>query len=195
MPRGAPFVLAHEPRPWRRQRVPAIEERVEALHETLRECGDHADLAERGNAVADAELDRAEGRMRPDVPPDLADAADAARCDQRVHEPLELTPAGELPRRAGGGQPLEHLRTARGEAGVVPHPVGAGRAEREEVRDVCRKRIHHGDRLLATAHADVHMDAEDLHLSCRPLHLVDEPLIAWVGTDRLGGRVRERMCP
>ena len=190
---GAPFVLAHQPRAWRGQRVAAVEQRVEALHQTLPQRCDHTDLAQRRNPVADAQLDGAEAGMRPDVPPDLPDAADAARGNQRVHEPLELCPAGQLPRRAGRRQTLEHLRATGRETGVMTHPVRTGGAEGKEVWNVCRQRVDHRDCLLPAAHAHVHVDAEDLHLSRRPLHLVHEALIPRIGADHLRRRVAERM--
>ncbi len=45
----------------------------------------------------------------------------------------------------------------------------------------------------AAAHADVHVDAEDLHLPRRPLHLLDEAAVAVVGGDLLVHRVAERV--
>src|ERR1700730_5378464 len=63
------------------------------------------------------------------------------------------------------------------------------------MRDVSGERVDDGDRLLAAAHAHVHVDTEYLHLSRRPLHLVDQALIAWVRADLLRRRVAERMRP
>src|SRR3712207_7339624 len=63
-----------------------------------------------GQAVADAQLDGAEVRVRADVPPHLADALDRVRGDQRLHVLLEAVPARELVGQAGGRHPLEDLR-------------------------------------------------------------------------------------
>ena len=190
---GPPLVLAHDPGPRDRQRVAAVDERVEALHQALAERRHHRHLAQGGDAIADAQLHGAEAWVGADVPPDLADGRDGPRRDQRVHEALELVPAGQLPRRPGGGQALEHLAAPGGQPGVVAHPVGARRRECQELRDVAGERVDHGHRLVAGAHADVHVDAEDLHLPRRPLEVVREALVARVGSDLLAGRVGEWM--
>ena len=63
------------------------------------------------------------------------------------------------------------------------------------MRDVGRERIGDGDGLLGRAHADVHVDPEDLQPARQPLHLFDQALVAGIGADLLFGPIGERMRP
>lgn len=122
---------------------------------------------------------------------------------QRVHVVLELAPVGEQVRRPGRGELAEHDRPARGEAGVVAAPEGAGGGQREEVRQVGRQRVHHRHGLLRGADADVDVHAVGLDAPREPLHLLDELGVALDRchdgvapvADRVGAGAGERGAP
>ena len=193
VPRGPPLVLPHQP--WSRfgQRVAMVELAIESLHQALRQRRDTRDLVERGQPVTDAQLDRAESRVRADVPPHLADRLDRLRGDQGVHVLLECVPSGQLEGQPGGRERFEHLAAVGRKAGVRTDPVRAGRRQREEVRHVREQPVQDRDRLLGRTDAAMHMDAEDLQLAGHPLVAFHQRGVALISGDPLGRPVGHRV--
>ena len=76
--RGQPLVLGGEDPVVRRDLVAGVEPLAVVLHERLAVRGDRDDVVELRDRVADADLDRPEPWVQPDVPPDVRVVGDAA---------------------------------------------------------------------------------------------------------------------
>ena len=150
---GPPLVLAQHPVRWRRQRVAARRAAGRARptrHWASAATAQH--LRQGRDAVAHPQLDGAEVGVRADVPPHLADRADAPTDDTSVS--MNRSNSAQFVERRGqpgGGQALEHLAAARRQPGVLALPVRARRRQRQQVRDVAGQGVGDGDRLLAAS--------------------------------------------
>src|SRR5581483_347229 len=137
--------------------------------------------------------DGAEVRVRPDVPPDLLDGPDRPRAQQDVHVLLELRPVRQAWRRPGRRQRAEGHGPARGETRVIAAPERARRGKREEVRQICGKRVDDWYRLRAVMYSHMYMHAEGLNPASKPLHLIDKLRIALDGRHRRIAPVAHRV--
>ena len=76
--RGEPLVLGRQQAVPARDLLACLVQLAVHLDERLEERGDRDDVLEPRHGVADAHLDRAEARVRTDVPPDVRVVGDAA---------------------------------------------------------------------------------------------------------------------
>ena len=146
------------------------------------------DICRRGLAaadVADAELQRAELRVRAHVPPDLLAVVDRAGADQQIDIAIELGARHER-RRDAGAREVRKDRAAVGfEAGVAAHPERRRGRERQHMRQDVARDVHQIDRDIIVGHADMHMHAEDQQLERQILHFVDHAFVALERRDLL----------
>ena len=150
--------------------------------------------ARRRRHVADAELERAEGRVRPQVPPDLLAVVDAVQLDQHV----DVVPRTRSTSRTGrgcrcaesGGTPSCGTTSGRCRAPARTaswSTAPAGAAGSSAPRSSARSSL---DRI---GHRDVDVQAEDQQRARQLLQLLDDVLVALAGRDDLVHPVRERM--
>ena len=117
--------------------------------------------------------------MRPDVPPNFADALNRAGGNERVHKGLEFAPVDKLFGQTGGGQRFKHLGTHRGKPRVVTLPEWRAGRERQELGNVVGQLIKHRHSFFPAIHADMHMKPEDHEPLSGPLHPIDQFLVAF----------------
>src|SRR5205814_2365564 len=169
-----------------------------AQHQELRadrldERGDAERLVHARCGVADAELDRREGGVRAQVPPDLPAVFDALRPDQELDEVLVLVVGGELRRYPGAGEALPDDLAVRLESRDPRQPERARGRDREQVREEIPRLVHDLDAQLGVGDADVHVQSEDQQLADDVLQLLLEDLVALGLGYVLVLPVRERM--
>ena len=99
--RGAPLVLFDQRAAIQAEAHVLRVELVQLHDDGLRHGGDRNGVLDPRRHVADAELQRAERRMRPDVPPDLLAVVDAVQVDQQVDVAFVLAPRAEVIGHAG----------------------------------------------------------------------------------------------
>ena len=124
------------PRRHGRQLLTGVQPTVQIDDQAVRQRGQCTEFAEVGDAVEDADLDRAEMRGRPDVPTDLVHVVDDAGLLLVVDEALPLRPGLEVERQTGRRQLLKHHRPVAGVPGVLAVPVRRRRRQRQQVRIV-----------------------------------------------------------
>ena len=165
------------------------------LHERLHVRGDRDRVLEPRDRVADAHLDRAEPRVRPDVPPDVRVVRDAARLLELADDLRVLGVVAEPRRRARARERREDHLPRRGEPGRLAAPERRARREREQRRELREQAVHDLDRRVGIADRDVHVQAEDQLAPRDVLHLVDEVAVAVARGDALALEEAERMRP
>src|SRR5882762_5795956 len=99
--RGAPLVFFDQGAVIAAEPQVALAKAVQLHDDRLRQGGDGDRGARRRRHVADAELQRAEDRMRPEVPPDFLAVVDAAQLDERLDVLLVFGPRVAVIRDAG----------------------------------------------------------------------------------------------
>ena len=163
------------------------------LHDRLEERGDRDDVLEARDRVAHAHLDRAEARVRADVPPDVRVVGDAAGALELADDLGVVGVVAEARRRPGAGERGEHHLAARRQPRRLAAPERRRRGQREHLRQVHEQPVHHLDRLLRIVHRDVHVHAEDQLAPGDVLQLVDEGAVPVARGDALSLEERERM--
>jgi hypothetical protein len=146
-------------------------------------------------AVAHAELDRREERVRAQVPPDLPAVVDRRRLHEQLDEVLVLVVAREVRRDAGAWEATPDHLAVRLQPGVAGEPERRRRRDREEMRKEVARLVHHLDACLAIGDPDVDMQTEDEEFADHVLQLVLEDLVALGLGDLLILPVRERVRP
>src|SRR5207253_5490062 len=111
--------------------------------------------------IADAELQRAKKRMRPDVPPNLLCVIDAIGLNQQVHEILELRPARISIRNIRARKLVEYLASVGFQASLHSLPEWRVGRKREQMRQKVARLIHDVNRSFAIFDADVHVKSKD----------------------------------
>src|SRR5439155_17482636 len=119
---GEPFVLARQDPVVRADLLAAVEPLAEQLHERLAVRGERDGVFDAGDAVADADLDRAESRMRTDVPPDVRVVGDAAGLLQLPHDLGIVAVVPEAGRRPRARKRGEHQLPGRGQPRRLASP-------------------------------------------------------------------------
>ena len=193
VPRCAPLVLRDERDRLDRQRPLALVALGEGRGEALDEGDERGDALDSRLRVADADLDRAEPGVRAEVPPDVRVVGEGVRPDSALDERLEVAERGEGRRQPAAREGVEDLDPRRGEAGVAAVPEGRVGREREQLRQPGAERIRDPDRLVAGAHADVDVEAEDQLALGDPLHLLEQADVARRVGDVLVLVARERV--
>ena len=191
--RGEPLVLGgQDPVPGRNLASRLV---VLAVHlrDRLEERRDRDDVLEPRDGVAHAQLDRAEARMRADVPPDVRVVGDAAGALELADDLGEVRVVLEPRRRAGARERGEDHLPARREAGRLAAPERRVRRQREQLGEVDEQAVHHLDRLLGVVDRDVDVHAEDQLAAGDVLQLVDELAVAVARGDPLPLEEAERM--
>ena len=128
--------------------------------------------------VADADLDGAEPRVEPDVPPDVRVVGDAAGALELADHLGVVGVVAEARRRPGAREGGEDHLPAGGEPGRLAAPERRARGQREQLREVGEQAVHDLDRLLRPVDRDVDVHAEDQLAPGDVLHLVDEVAVA-----------------
>ena len=134
-----------------------------------------------GLRVGGADLDRAEGRVQPRVPPDVGVVLQARRGADISRHPPEVLEIAELGRHRVAGVAAEDDRAGAGQAGIVAEPEGRVRRQRVQEGHVCADPVVGVERGLGVGHADVDVLAADR----RAQHALEVPLDRPVA----GGRV------
>ena len=191
--RGAPLVLRDQGDRLRRQRALGRMALGERGGERLGQRDERGDCIQACLAVADPDLDRAEPRVRADVPPDVRVVLEAVRADPALDEELVLVPRGERRRQAAARERVEDLAPGRRKARVAAEPVRRVRGEREQLGEPRAQRVRSVDRLVGALHADVDVKAEDQLALGHPLHRVDQVAVALLLGDVLVLVTRERV--
>ncbi len=143
--------------------------------------------------VHDPGLYSIEVLRQPYVPVDFGRVGHDARGDQGFHQCVVLGVRLEDSRRAGDGQPAPDLRAVAGVPRILAEPEGGVGREREHRCEPQAQPVHHPDRRLAVAQADVDVEAERDLLPGQPLVALHDPLVALFGRDPLVPPVRERV--
>src|SRR5262245_45841457 len=123
-PRGAPLVFLDERAVVAPEAEVPFPQAKELDDDGLRERGDGDRGARSGRHIADAEFQRAEHRMRAQIPPDLLAVVDAVQLDEELDVLLVLGPRVEMIRDPGSREPPEHRRAEGFEARIAPNPEG-----------------------------------------------------------------------
>jgi hypothetical protein len=138
---------------------------IEALRERrgerLDERDEHGHAREPRLRIADPDLDRAESRMRTEIPPDERVVVPRAGLLAALDERNELLEARERRRDAAPRHRVEHLRARRSQARVAAVPERRVRGRGEELRQPRSQRARDCDRLRGRLEADVDVQAED----------------------------------
>ena len=151
--------------------------------EPVDERGEPADGAEPGLRVHRPDLERAELRVRAQVPPEERVVLDPGGGDHRLDRARVVLPAGERARDVGARVAAEHLRPRGLEAGVDAVPVGRVGGERLQHRQVLAHAVEGADRGLGVGHADVDVQRAGRRAPQQPAHLA---------ADRRGSARRRR---
>ena len=138
--RGLDEHLAQEPAP----RALLVVARRQ--HEAVHERGQAAHRAEARLGVHRPHLERAELRVRADVPPQERVVLDLGGRDDRVHRRLVVRPVRERARDVGARIAAEQLRPRGREAGVDPVPERRVRGQRLQHRQVRAHAVEGADR-------------------------------------------------
>src|SRR5918999_1372536 len=127
---GTPEVLLDEAPRMVGKRLAVVERARYARNERIDEGGERLGCAELGLAVADSDLRRRKGQVRPDAPPDLRVLGDRASVVEQTNVPLVLLPAPVCIRYAAARKHArEDLSSRRVQVCVAA--FGEGRAGRE----------------------------------------------------------------
>ncbi len=164
----------------------------------LNDGGDRDGVGGRGLAVRNAELERAEAKVRAKLPPPRARLVDCSKCL------YVLLPGVQHWRYPLAREELRELWTDRRESRVAALVVGRVGGERSEQRQVRTRGVVHGQRALGVADGDVDLErAYELALSERAV-LLDRALVARgaiqlshagaVGMDASGGELRKPLA-
>src|SRR3981081_381479 len=102
--------------------------------EALSQRGDPGDVLDTRLRIRDAELDRAELRMRSHVPPDVRVVGKEARFYTARHEPFEIGERGQARRQTAARHHIEDLTAGRRETGVRTLPGRRVRGTRGTLR-------------------------------------------------------------
>ena len=148
------------------------------LHERLAQCGDRDDVLELRHGVADADLDRPESRMKPDVPPDVRVVGDATGALELSDHLRIVGIVLESRRWPRAWERREDHVARRVEARRLATPERRARRQGDELGEVPDQRVDDLDRLLRIVDRDVHVEPEDQLASRDVLHLVDEGAVA-----------------
>src|SRR5918996_5376758 len=117
----APEVLLDEAMRMEGKLLAVVERAGDAGDERVHEGREGLGGAELGLTVADPELDRREGEVRPDAPPDLRVLDDRAGVVEETHVALVLVPGSVRVRNAATGKHTrEDLRPRRMQVRVAP---------------------------------------------------------------------------
>ena len=166
---------------------------VELHDDRLGKRGQRDGYARRRGHIADAELQRAERRVRPQVPPHFLRVVDAVELDEGLQVVLVLAPRVELIRNARAGKPPEDGRSIGFQAGVTSLPERRAGREREQVRQEVARLVEQLDGPGAIGRGDVNMQAEDEQRSGQLLQFFDDVFVALAGRDHLIHPARKRM--
>ena len=161
--------------------------------ERLQQGGEGGGVLDRGRLVGRAHLERAEARVRPDVPPEARVAVGEADSDEALDERLPLRVGAEDRRRRSAGQLREHLGPRRGEARLLARQVGRVRRQREHERQPGQDALQRAHALLGAGHAHVDVQPADTLPPGRDAGVLDELAVARVGRDVLRLREAERV--
>ena len=183
--RGEPLVLRRQHAVPARDLLAGLELLAVHLHDRLEERGDRDDVLEARDGVADAHLDRAEPRVRADVPPDVRVVRDAPRALELTDDVRVVGVVAEAWGRPGAREGGEHHLPARREAGRLAAPERRRGGQREHLRQVEQQAVHHLDHLLGIVDGHVHVHAEDQLAARDVLKLVDELAVAVARGDPL----------
>ena len=124
------------------------------------------------------ELDRAEPRVRADVPPQECVVGGVAGLQPGLDVGLVLGPAGERGRDDGAREAAEELRAGAREAGVPPVPVRGVGGEPLQHGQVGAQPGADADRALRVGHADVHVQRTGGRAAHEPAHRGGDRLVA-----------------
>src|SRR5688572_28392236 len=192
-PRRPPLVLLDErPAVQPESLVPGVE-LVQLDHDGLAQGGDHHRRFRLGGDVADPEFERAERRMRADVPPDLLGVVDASEVDEQLHVLFVLAPGFEVIGHAGARKAPEYGGAVRLQSGVATHPERRARRQREQVRQKVPRHVEQVDHRLAIGDRNVHVQTENQQGAGEVLQLLDDAVVADARGEHLILPVRERM--
>src|SRR5207253_10337865 len=119
---GEPLVLARQDAVVAGDLAAPLVELAVVLDERLAVGGDRDRVLDARDGVADPHLDRAQTRMRPDVPPDVRVVGDAAGALELADHLGVVGVVAEARRRAGAGEGGEDELARRGETGRLAAP-------------------------------------------------------------------------
>src|SRR3954471_11864769 len=191
--RREPLVLGREDAVEGRDLLAALDELCVVLDERLAVRGDGDHVLEARHRVVDPDLDRAETRVEPDVPPDVRVVLDTAGLLELVHDLRVIRVVAEARRWARTREGGEDHVARRAEPGRLASPERGARRQRHELGQVRDQPVHDLDRFLRVVHRDVDVHPEDQLAPRDVLHLVDERPVAVLGGDALSFEERERM--
>ena len=118
----APLVLLDEARQVAPEPLVLLSQHQELCADGLDERGDAQRLLDTRGRVADAELDRGEERVRPQIPPDLPAVVDRPGLHEELHEVLVLVVAREVRRGPGAGEAAPDDLPVGLQAGIAREP-------------------------------------------------------------------------
>ena len=161
----------------------------------LQQRRERAGQLDRRGLVGRADLQRAEARVRPDVPPEARVAVGEPQPDEALDERLPFLIGAEDRWRRRPWQLRQHLGAARDQAGLFAREEGRVRRERKynrQPREHAFERDHAG---LRARHPDVDVQSADRLPPCRDACVFDELEIARVGRNLLRRRQAEGVRP
>src|ERR1700733_11802053 len=165
----------------------------ELARRSLNQRGDGDALLRAQRNVADADLDRIEEGMRPNIPPDFFCVVDGLSLDEEIDLALELRVTGETIVQVGARKFLEDLRAVALVASFHAEPERRVRRKRQDVWQKISQRVHDANRRLAIFDSHMDVQAEDKVGARDELQVFDHLGIARVGIDFLHAPVRKGM--
>ena len=166
-----------------------------ARHARLDVGGEHERLVDVELHVHDADLDGAEARMRPHVPPEVGVVVDHAGLLHRADHLEVVVVRREARRLARARHAREDRRARRCEARGLAAPERRAGREREQHRQLGEQALHDMHREVRIRHGHVHVHPEHELAARDVLQLLDEPAVAVARRDALILRARERCAP
>ena len=167
---------------------------IELDDDRLRQRRERDRHARRRRHVADAELQRAERRMRPQIPPDFlarCRCSGAGRAVSRYSSySLHESNWSGMPER---GKRRKTVVRYDFRPGVASLPERRAGRERQQVRQEVARFVQQLDRARAVGHRDVDVQAEDEQRPRELLQLFDDVLVALAGRDDLILPARKRV--
>ena len=157
--------------------------RERPLREVAKELDERRADLERGRLVRHPDLERAEARVRPNVPPELRVVGGDAGSDEASDPPLPPGVGAEDRRRAAAWQLREDLGAVRRETGQATAQIRRVSRQRQHQRHPGQDRLERPQAVLGARHAEVDMDPVHALAARRYPRVADELAVALLVDD------------
>ena len=146
--------------------------------EAVHQRGQAGRRPQRRLAVHRAHLDRAQARVRADVPPEEGVVGQVAGVDHALHGLGVVVVGRKRARDLGARVAAEELRARRREARVAAVPEGRVGGQGLQQRELLAQPVEHADGRRGIGHPDVHVQGARRRAADEALQLGDDAVIA-----------------